>query len=224
MWQIRFDGKGNNTPAKLEVIDDFTFKLTYAAPFGALPAHMTRWEPGNWPSILGPSHFYKKFHNKYTDQAKLDEMAKAATLETWVQLFNQHWQWGMGVWQFPAWQKDDPYPVLSPWHLVDLPQEGLMIMERNPYYFKVDLEGNQLPYLDNLRFDYITTADAAKLKLAQNELDSLGMHDVTMAEYPFYKENETAGNFQVMDYISCMSDRDVLFPQHVINQGRWHAR
>jgi len=218
MWQIRFDGKDNTTPAKLEVIDDFTFKLTYAASFGSLPAHMTRWEPGNWPSILGPSHFYKKFHNKYTDQAKLDEMAKAAKLETWVQLFNQHWQWGLGVWQFPAWQKDDPYPVLSPWHLIDLPQEGLMIMERNPYYFKVDVEGNQLPYLDNMRFDYITTADAAKLKLAQNELDSLGMHDVTMAEYAFYKENETAGNFQVMDYVSCMSDRDVLFPQHVINK------
>ena len=216
MWQIRFDGKGNNTPATLEVIDDFTFKLTYAAPFGALPAHMTRWEPGNWPSILGPSHFYKQFHNKYTDQAKLDEMAKAANLETWVQLFNRHWQWGMAVWQFPAWQKDTPYPVLSPWHLIDMPQEGLIIMERNPYYFKVDLEGNQLPYLDNLRFDYITTTDAAKLKLAQNELDSLGMHDVTMAEYPFYKENEPAGNFQVMDYISCMSDRNVLFPQHVI--------
>jgi len=179
---------------------------------------MTRWEPGNWPSILGPSHFYKKFHNKYTDQSKLDEMAKAAKLETWVQLFNQHWQWGLGVWQFPAWQKDDPYPVLSPWHLIDLPQEGLMLMERNPYYFKVDVEGNQLPYLDTMRFDYITTADASKLKLAQNELDSLGMHDVTMAEYAFYKENETAGNFQVMDYVSCMSDRDVLFPQHVINK------
>lgn len=218
MWQIRFDGKDNSSPAKLEVIDDFTFKLTYAAPFGALPAHLTRWEPGNWPSILGPSNFYKQFHNKYTDQAKLDEMAKAAKLETWVQLFNQHWQWGMAVWQFPAWMKDTdyPYPVLSPWHIVDNPQEGLFVFERNPYYWKVDLEGNQLPYFDNLRYDYITTTDAAKLKLAQNELDSMGMHDVTMADYPFYKQNEPAGNFQVMDYSSVMSDRDVFFPQHAL--------
>jgi peptide/nickel transport system substrate-binding protein len=218
MWQLRFDGAGNNTPAKLEVIDDFNFKLTFAAPFGSFIAHLTRGEPGNNGSgaILGPSHFYKQYHNKYTDQAKLDEMAQAAKVETWVQLFKQHWDWGMGVWQFPAWQKDTPYPVLSPWHLVDLPQEGLMIMERNPYYWKVDVEGNQLPYIDNLRFDYITTGDAAKLKLAQNELDSLGMHDVTMAEYAFYKENEPAGNFQVMDYVSVMSDRNVLFPQHVI--------
>jgi peptide/nickel transport system substrate-binding protein len=216
MWQIRFDGKDNSTPAKLDIVDEFTFKLTYAAPFGALPAHLTRWEPGNWPGILGPSHFYKKFHNKYTDQAKLDEMAKAASLETWVQLLNQHLGWGMGVWRVEPWMKDDPYPVLSAWHVVETPQEGLFLFERNPYYWKVDVEGNQLPYLDNLRMDYITTAESAKLKLAQNELDALGQHDVTMADYSFYKENETAGNFQVMDYVSVMSDRDVFFPQHVI--------
>ena len=220
MWQIRFDGKENSTNAKLEVIDDFNFKLTYSASFGALPAHLTRWEAiGNWPSIMGPAHYYKQFHNKYTDQAKLDKMAKDNKLETWVQLYNQRCgpsQWGLGVWQFPAWLKETPHPTLSPWHLVDQPQEGLFIMERNAYYWKVDLEGSQLPYMDNMRFDYITTTDAAKLKLAQNEVDALGMHDVTMAEYPFYKENEPKGNFQVMDYISCMSDRDVLFPQHVL--------
>jgi len=64
MWQLRFDGKDNATPAKFELVDDFTFKLTYAAPFGALSAHLTRWEIGNWPSVLGPSHYYKQFHKK----------------------------------------------------------------------------------------------------------------------------------------------------------------
>jgi len=219
MWQIRFDGKTNNTNAKLDVIDDFNFKLTFAAPFGALPAHLTRWEIGNWPSILGPSHYYKQYHNKYTDQAKLDQMAKDNKLDTWVQLYNQRCgpsQWGLGYWQVPDWMKTTPYPTLSPWILKDMPGAGLFTFERNPYYWKIDLSGNQLPYIDNMRMDYITTTDAAKLKLAQNELDAMGMHDVTMAEYPFYKDNQAKGNFQVMDYISCMSDRDVFFPQHVI--------
>jgi len=222
MWQLRFDGKANTSPVKFEVIDDFTFKLTYATAFGNLPAHLTRWEPvGNWPSIMAPAHYCKQFHNKYTDEAKLVEMAIANKLETWVQLYNQRCgpnQWGMSVWQFPVWLKETPAPTLSPWILKDIPQEGLILMERNPYYWKVDLEGNQLPYIDTQRFDFITLTDASKLKLAQKELDSLGMHDVTMAEYPFYKENEPTGNFKVMDYISCMSDRDVLFPQHIINK------
>jgi len=219
MWQMRFDGKTNATNAKLDVIDDFNFKLTYAAPFGALLAHLTRWEIGNWPSILGPSHYYKQFHNKYTDQAKLNQMAKDNKLDTWVQLYNQFCgpsQWGLGYWQVPDWMKTTPYPTLSPWILKDMPGGGLFTFERNPYYWKIDLSGNQLPYLDNLRMDYVTTTDAAKLKLAQNELDTMGMHDVTMADYPFYKDNQPKGNFQVMDYISCMSDRDVFFPQHVI--------
>ncbi len=222
MWQLSFDGGANSSPAKFELIDEFTFKLTYAAPFGALPAHLTRWEPvGNWPSIVQPAHFAKQFHIKYGDKAKIDQLIKDNKLETWQQLFNQRngpSQWGLNVWQWPAWMKDTPHPNLSPWAYKEQPQEGLFILERNPYYWKVDLEGNQLPYLDSLRLDYITTADAAKLKLAQNEVDSLGMHDVTMAEYPFYKENEVKGNFQVMDMISCMSDRDVLFPQHYIFQ------
>ena len=46
MWQIRFDGADNSHPAKLEVVDDFTFKLTYAAAFGALIAHLN--SLGNW--------------------------------------------------------------------------------------------------------------------------------------------------------------------------------
>jgi peptide/nickel transport system substrate-binding protein len=221
MWQLRFDGKQNTTNAKFELVDDFSFKLTYAAPFGALPAHLTRWEISNWPSILCPSHYNKQYHNKYTDQAKLDQMAKDAQLETWVQLYNQRCgpsQWGLGYWQIPAWfsTSDIKYPTLSPWLFKEDKGNGLFLFERNPYYWKVDLIGNQLPYIDSMRFDYITTTENAKLKLAQNELDAMGMHDVTMAEYPFYKEGEAAGNYKVMDYISAMSDRDVLFPQHVI--------
>ena len=94
------------------MIDDFNFKLTYSAPFGALPAHLTRWEIGNWPSILGPSHYYKQFHHKYTDPAKLDQMAKDNKLDTWVQLYNQRCgpsQWGLGYWQMPG--LDERYPV-----------------------------------------------------------------------------------------------------------------
>jgi len=219
MWQLRFDGKQNSQNAKFEVLDDFTIKLTYVAPFGALPAHLTRWEIGNWPSILGPAHYYKQYHKKYADAAKLDQMAKDAKLDTWVQLYNQRCgpsQWGLGYWQVPDWMKTNPYPTLSPWILKDVPDAGLFTFTRNPYYWKVDLQGQQLPYIDGMRFDYVKTTDAAKLKLAQNELDALGQHDVTMADYPFYKQSEAKGNFQVMDYISCMSDRDVLFPQHVI--------
>jgi len=212
-WQMRFGGE----PMKLEVVDDFTAKLTFAATFGNFPAHLTRWEVScPSPNILAPAHFYKQFHAAYTDQAELDAMAEEQGLEGWAALFNQRAQWGMGVWQFPDWITKVDFPVLAPWHFVQLPQEGLILLERNPYYWKVDLAGNQLPYFDTFRYDYVTTTDAVKLKIAQGELDIVGQHDVTLADYPFYKENEATSNYKVGDYLSCMSDRYVLFPQHYL--------
>ena len=35
-WQFRFGGEN----MKVEIVDDFTFKFTFAAPFGNFAAHM----------------------------------------------------------------------------------------------------------------------------------------------------------------------------------------
>ena len=212
-WQFRFGGEN----MVLEVIDDYTFKVTHAAPFGNFPAHLTRFEPNNWPSIITPSHYMKQFHTKDTDQAELDAKAAELGLEGWVQLASQRLnQWGCGVWRGDDWIVESNYPTLSPWIIVERPSEGLYLLERNPYYWKVDLAGNQLPYLDTMRYDYSSTLENTQLMILQNQLDMVGMHDVTVANYPLYKENEANSTWRVGEFISCMGDRPVLFPQHYL--------
>jgi peptide/nickel transport system substrate-binding protein len=219
-WQFRFGGE----PMKVDIIDDFTYKFTFAAPFGNFAAHMTRWHENTGGPIY-PSHFLKKYHNKYADKATLDAMVAERKVDSWVNVFNDWKQWGTGTWWGPTWGglvgtvKD--YPVNCAWMVVDNPSEGIYLWERNPYYWKVDLVGNQLPYIDTLRYDYVANVEANKLKIAQGELDIVGQHDVTIADYPFYKENEATSNYQVADLISCMSDRYVYFPQHyVVNEDK----
>jgi peptide/nickel transport system substrate-binding protein len=143
-------------------------------------------------------------------------MAADEGLEGWAALFNSRWGWGMGHWTGPDHVAEGGYPVIAPWWIVSRPAEGLYLWERNPYYWKVDLAGNQLPYIDTMRFDYVTDAEAVSLKIVQGELDLVGQHSVTMAEYPLYKENEARSNYVVGDYLSCMSDRYILFPQHYL--------
>jgi peptide/nickel transport system substrate-binding protein len=209
-WQFRFGGEN----MKVDIVDDTAVKFTHAATFGNFPAHLTRWEVP-WQIII-PSHYYKQFHPKYTDPAKLDAMAAEEELEGWTGLFNSRWGWGMGHWQAPDHVAAGGFPVIAPWWIVENPAEGLFLWERNPYYWKVDLAGNQLPYIDTMRFDYVIDAEAVTLKIVQGELDIVGQHSVTMAEYPLYKENEDRSNYVVGDYLSCMSDRYVLFPQHYL--------
>jgi peptide/nickel transport system substrate-binding protein len=212
-WQFRFGGEN----MVLEVIDDYTFKITHSAPFGNFPAHLTRFEPNNWPSIITPSHYMKQFHPKYTDQAELEAEAAELGLEGWVALaFARMAQWGCGVWRGDDWIVESNYPTLSPWIIVERPAEGLYLLERNPYYWKVDLAGNQLPYIDTLRYDYSSTLENTQLMVLQNQLDLVGMHDVTVADYPLYKENEPNATWRVGEFVSCMGDRPVLFPQHYL--------
>jgi len=151
-------------------------------------------------------------------------------METWQQVTNRFCsQWGLNTWQFPDYAKG--FPTLGAWTPKEYPSEGLIIFERNPYYWKVDLVGNQLPYLDTLRLDYMADTQTMELKLIGGELDWLGMHDVTVAKYPLYKENEAKGNYAIGDYLSCMTDRYTLYPrrslpndpvlEEIVNHPNW---
>ena len=44
-------------------------------------------------------------------------------------------------------------PVMSAWRVVEWKPGSHLLAERNPYYWKVDPAGNQLPYLDRIRME-----------------------------------------------------------------------
>lgn len=45
-----------------------------------------------------------------------------------------------------------PLVTMGPWVVTEYKTDELMIMRRNPYYWKVDEAGNQLPYLDEVQY------------------------------------------------------------------------
>lgn len=209
-----FAGIQNQWPT-IEIIDDYTFRVKFDYPFGIFPHLLTR-HPGGFPAEgpFMPKHFLKDFHADYADAADLQAMMTDLGLETWQQVLNRFCQWGMNIWQFPEYAKD--MPTLAPWIPVAYPAEGLVLFERNPYYWKVDVLGNQLPYIDTHRLEYLASTEAMDIKMIGGELDWLGMHDVTIAKYPLYVENKEQGHYIVGDYLSCMTDRYTLFPRHTL--------
>jgi len=205
-----------NQPCTLEIVDDYTFRCTFDYTFGLFPHILTRHMggyPGEGP--LMPAHFVKNYHPDYAGEEAVNQLMEEWGMETWEQVTNRFAnQWGLNIWQYPDWAQD--FPTLAAWIPKDIPAEGLIIFERNPYYWKVDLAGNQLPYLDNLRLDYLADEGTMELKLIGGELDWVGMHGVTIAKYPLYKENEEAGNYAIGDYLSCMTDRYTLYPRRTL--------
>lgn len=83
----------------------------------------------------GPSHLLKPQHPKYNAENTYDEYKNA----------------------FPPEYLN--IPTMGAWVPVEYRPDDIIVMRRNPYYWKVDENGNQLPYLDEMHYRLSTWAD-----------------------------------------------------------------
>jgi peptide/nickel transport system substrate-binding protein len=60
---------------------------------------------------------------------------------------------------------------LGPFRLKEYVAGQRLILERNPYYWKMDPQGNRLPYLDEIVFLFVPSADAQVLRFQSGETD-----------------------------------------------------
>ncbi|MGB6835280.1 MAG: ABC transporter substrate-binding protein [Candidatus Acidiferrum sp.] len=60
---------------------------------------------------------------------------------------------------------------LGPFRLKEYVPGQKLVLERNPYYWKTDSKGNRLPYLDELDFIFVPSADAQVLRFQSGETD-----------------------------------------------------
>jgi peptide/nickel transport system substrate-binding protein len=60
---------------------------------------------------------------------------------------------------------------LGPFRLKEYVAGQKLVLERNPYYWKTDTNGKRLPYLDELVFLFVPSADAQVLRFESGETD-----------------------------------------------------
>lgn len=131
---------------KAEKLDDYTVKFTFANSYGTFLYNIATWS-GRHIAFF-PKHYLMQFHADYNEdiQTLVDQ---EDGVEDWVGLFNKK----------AAGPTDDiqnyhnmpERPTLYPWIVTEPLGAGTTVTyERNPYYWKVDSEGNQLPYIDEV--------------------------------------------------------------------------
>lgn len=89
-------------------------------------------------------------------------------------------------------------PTLRPWVMTSALTDQVLVFERNPYFWKVDADGRQLPYIDQLE-SVNMDASLWPQEIIAGNLDFLAFNDY---EYPTYKASEAAGNYTVTDEIA----------------------
>lgn len=185
-------GKADGTPMAFEVVDDYTFKIKFDQPYGGFLIQLSVNGNGRgYHDFIRPAHYLKKYHKDYADPEELEKAIAEANFEPgeWANLFNK-----MDV---TYYEVNNPeaigFPQLTPWILT---KDGdVKILERNPYYFKIDPAGNQLPYIDRIQSTLVQDLEMVQMKILAGEVDH-SYEWAVMSKISLYKEYEEKGGFK----------------------------
>jgi peptide/nickel transport system substrate-binding protein len=176
-------------PASITKIDDLTVKFKFAAPYPGFLHYLG--SAGSWFRPYAPKKFLSQMHPKYNPNA--DAEAKAAGYDGWVQQFNKHWsRWYDVPVSTDAGLKT---PTLESHILETLPTTERRVFIANPYYFKVDTAGNQLPYIDR-QHERFMNKELFLLEVINGNFDQKSQN-LSLGLYPVLKENEAKGDYKV---------------------------
>ena len=180
-------------PAVVEKVDSLTVRVTFPLPnaffFESIAQVSTLY--GGDPFTKYPAHYMKQFHPKL-NATNIDKLVAEAGVKTAAELFERR----SDTWTNP--QK----PTLNAW-LVTTPygQGTRMVAERNPYYFKVDSAGNQLPYIDRVVYEIVQDDQVLLLKVLAGEIDMHAEHVMTVENRAVLDEGKERGNYRFIDLL-----------------------
>src|ERR1700757_845040 len=87
---------------------------------------------------------------------------------------------------------------MAAWTPVSRVSDQVFTLRRNPYFVGVDSAGNQLPYIDEVRFTYFADQQALNLQAIAGNFDMQARH-IQMTNYPVLKEQEkSTGKYHVL--------------------------
>lgn len=186
-------------PAVVEVIDDYSIRFTFpGGPNGLLPAQLATGGPSTWqPGMTStPRHYLEQFHEDYNPDVA--ELVAEEGLDDWAQLFE------LKAGLEPQSNMQVDLPTINPWMMTSpLTTGGTVTFERNPYYWKTDPEGNQLPYIDQVGYNVVEDTEVMLLNAINGEYDMHQRHiGDTSANRAVVAENQESGDYSMFEYTS----------------------
>lgn len=183
----------------MEKVDDYTVKITFAEPYGAFEEFFTF--PAWWVQQYQPAHYLKAFHPAYASEDDLNAAIAEGEFDTWVNLFGAK----------TAAFNNPGTPTVMPWVVQDSVEVPVQTLDRNAYYWKVDPEGNQLPYINGMTRTLVPDSEALLLKAIAGDADYQGRRLASLANYPTVAENQERGDYRMIDTLSAQTNSGTIF-------------
>lgn len=193
----------DKTAFEITIVDQYTFKVKYKAPKPLMSILTAKSGIGTQcgPDFAAPAKYMKQWHIKYGDQAKINAKLAEFKLTKWTELWCTGGNSGDMQGQMYFWFLNPERPTITGWKLISPPPNDPLLEERNPYFFKVDTAGNQLPYIDKIEHALFSDQQVLNLWLVSGKID-MQYRYTDLGAYTLYKENEAKGAYKVQKNLS----------------------
>jgi peptide/nickel transport system substrate-binding protein len=184
---------------EVEILDPLTVRYAWSKPN---PFFLPALAGARPLFIYAPAHYLKQFHETYADPAKLARLVAADRARDWAQLHGRH---------DDMYRFDNPdLPTLQPWVMRTRAPAERFIAERNPYYYRVDPAGRQLPYIDRVILDVVDNK-LIPVKTGAGETD-LQARGLVFKDFTFLKQSEPHSDLRTMLWPTARGAHLALYP------------
>jgi peptide/nickel transport system substrate-binding protein len=176
-------------PVAIEKIDDHNVTFKFPAPYPGFLFYLTT--EGSYFAPYAPKHYYVNYHGAYNKQADAD--AKADGYNGWVDRFKKiyhKWKDAEVLTKYALTR-----PTLESHITAAMANTERRVFIANPYYFKVDTSGQQLPYIDR-NHERFLNAELQILATINGEIDQK-IQGLGISNFPVLKENAEKGGYKV---------------------------
>jgi peptide/nickel transport system substrate-binding protein len=200
----------NGEAPRFEVLDERTIRYSWSRPNPLFLPALAGPDP---LFIYAPAHYLKRFHKKYAKKAELAALVKQLGVRNWSVLHHK-----MGN----MYRHDNPdLPTLGPWALKTRPPAERIVFERNPYYYRIDGAGHQLPYIDRVVFT-IANSRIIPAKTGAGESD-LQARYLSFDDYTFLKAGEAENGYKVLLWRTGPGSQLALYPNLNVDDDVWRG-
>ncbi len=184
---------------RVEFPDQYTVRYSWSKPnpyflpalAGARPLY-----------IYKPAHYLSQFHVAYQSEEKLQQLVDQSGKRNWMGLHVSH--------DRPYKATNPDLPSLQPWVNVTYPPSERFIFKRNPFYHRIDQNGRQLPYIDSIAVN-IVSSKLVPAKTGADESD-LQARYLRMDNYTFLKTASRRSEFDVRMWQTAKGSHMALYP------------
>jgi ABC-type dipeptide/oligopeptide/nickel transport system permease component/ABC-type transport system substrate-binding protein len=178
---------------EIEKVDDHTVRFRFPHPHAIFPEIMAG------SVFWAPRHYLEPFHPEVGDPELRARMRNTQGVQT----------------ERAAYMRLNGYrnperPQMWPWVMKSHQTTPPFEFVRNPYYYVVDTEGNQLPYLDRILFD-VRSEGMISLTAASGDI-SMQLRHIRYDDYTLYMEESVRNHFQVYHWFQGTRSSFTVFP------------